>query len=371
MAISYDTLPTTPDELTAAWLTAALVRSGEMQAGRQVRDVTHERIAEGVGFIGLNVRVHLEYDAAYGAGPATLIAKFPSPDEGSRAIGNLYGLYEREVRFYGDLAGRVGLSTPRCYFAAWDAGAGRSLILLEDLAHTGDVGDQVAGCSGDQAAIALEALASFHARWWRNPELADIAWLPNGADLVRGSMTQAYPAVWAPFLELHGHFLSPAARAAVPKLAEKTLQLMDLLEARGDLTLIHGDYRLDNMFFGRPGASYGMTVIDWQSPNRGWGAYDIAYFISGSLPPEERRACEMDVLRLYHERLVAGGVPDYPFETLFEDYRRSLLAYLAIFVVNGATLEMTNARAVELFETIFTRLSAAIEDLGALALLPA
>jgi hypothetical protein len=52
------------------------------------------------------------------------------------------------------------------------------------------------------------------------------------------------------------------------------------------------------------------------------------------------------------------------------DYRRSMLAYLAIFVINGATLEQSNERAVALFEAIFTRLAAAITDLDSLELLP-
>jgi hypothetical protein len=33
----------------------------------------------------------------------------------------------------------------------------------------------------------------------------------------------------------------------------------------GALTIMHADYRLDNMFFGAPGAPYEFAVIDWQS----------------------------------------------------------------------------------------------------------
>jgi len=67
---------------------------------------------------------------------------------------------------------------------------------------------------------------------------------------------------------------------------------------------------------------------------------------------------------------VAGGVRGYDYARFVEDYRRSLLVYLAIFVINGATLEMSNQRAVDLFGVIFERLVAAISDLDALALLP-
>ena len=57
-------------------------------------------------------------------------------------------------------------------------------------------------------------------------------------------------------------------------------------------------------------------------------------------------------------------------QRFFDDYRRSLLVYLAIFIVNAVSLELTNQRAVDLFSAIFDRLNAAIMDLDALALLP-
>jgi aminoglycoside phosphotransferase (APT) family kinase protein len=38
------------------------------------------------------------------------------------------------------------------------------------------------------------------------------------------------------------------------------------------MTAAHGDYRADNLFFGNPGSGYDVAVIDWQSPNKGWGS---------------------------------------------------------------------------------------------------
>ena len=44
-------------------------------------------------------------------------------------------------------------------------------------------------------------------------------------------------------------------------------------------TIIHGDYRLDNLFFGTDESDYELAVIDWQIASRGGAAYDVAYFI--------------------------------------------------------------------------------------------
>ncbi len=363
-------LPTSPDELTPEFLTDALRTSGALPAAGSVASFEWVRVGEGAGFIGFIARLRLAYGADAAGAPETIIAKFPSPDEGARTIGNLYGLFEREVHFYEDVAGRAGICTARCYYAEWDGDAGQSLLLLEDLAIHGQIGDQLAGCSADEAMLAITELAKFHAAWSDPAKLDAIPWLQDGVELVRGSMTQVYPQSWQRCLDLLGARLAPEVRAVVPELAARIMRALDEDLAAAPATIGHGDYRLDNLFFGRDGAPYRVAAIDWQSPNRGWGAYDVAYFLAGSMPPEERRACEPAILRAYHDTLVEGGVGGYPFERFHDDYRRSLLAYLAIFVVNSVTLEMTNQRAVDLFGVIFERLNAAIVDLDALALLP-
>ncbi|MDP9237093.1 MAG: ecdysteroid 22-kinase family protein [Chloroflexota bacterium] len=360
-------IPHGPAELTPAWLTDVLTGRGHLASGAAVAAVEQERIGEGVGFIGEIVRLKLRYTPE-GAGPVTIIAKFPSPDPGSRAIGNMYGLYGREVSFYRDLAATCGVPTATCYFEAMDADADRYVLLLEDLSVTGRIGDQVAGCSLEQAALALSQLARLHATWWASPRLAAIPWLQRGTDLVRAPLQTVYPALCARSLELFGDELTAEIRAVIPTLHEKMLGIFDEID-QGDMTLAHGDYRLDNLFFGH-GSGNPLSVVDWQSPNIGWAAYDVAYFMCGSLTLEMRREHETAILRAYHDALIAFGVKGYDFERFFLDYRRSLLAYLAIFVINGATLEMSNQRAVDLFQVIFERLVGAITDLRALELLP-
>ena len=364
-------LPAELSQLTPEWLTTTLRDAGVIGANETVTRVTEERLGEGVGFIGVVGRLRLTYADGAGSLPS-LIAKLPSPDEGARTIGNMYGLYEREVRFYTDVAASVGIATPRAWYAAWDADAGQSLILLEDLGPTGTIGDQVAGCAFEHAELAIRNLAAFHANWCDAAKLASISWLQDGVELVRTSMTEAYDASVGLFLELFGKQLHSTVRAIIPGLNERVMRMLDTLVVEERLTAAHGDYRLDNMFFGQAGAPYELAVIDWQSINRGWGAYDLAYFMSGSFPNDQRRQYEQKLLRRYHEALTASGrVPGYSLEQLFDDYRRSLLVYLAIFVINGATLEMTNERAVALFNVIFDRLNDALLDLQAVSLLPA
>ncbi len=362
-------IPQSPDQLTPSWLTEALQADGSLRSAGAVSSFDAETVGEGVGFIGLLARLHLQYSGQADGAPSTIIAKFPAQTEGGLAIGKLYGMYEREVRFYAEIGDRVGLRTPHCYYSAMDIDRDRYLLLLEDMAASGRVGDQVAGCSEDEALLAVTELAKLHATWWDSPKLQEITWPPRGSDLVRLSMQALYPQASKALMEQSGDRMPAEIARALPTLGQRVLAAIPELEARPE-TIIHGDYRLDNLFFGNAEAPYELAVFDWQAPSRTNGSYDLAFFVSGCMLPERRRACEGRLIRGYYDVLVERGVRDYPFQELMDDYRRSLAAALAIMTVSGTTLEQTNERAVKLWEGILDGLVTSVTDHNALDLLP-
>ena len=103
---------------------------------------------------------------------------------------------------------------------------------------------------------------------------------------------------------------------------------------RGPRTIVHADFRLDNLLFtpDRPEPA----VVDFQTVNWGCGAYDLAYFVGGSIEPEVRRAAGDDLVAGYHEALVARGVRDYPLGSLRTDYRRE--AFGGLLMAVGASM---------------------------------
>jgi hypothetical protein len=327
-------------------------------------------LGEGSGFVGQLLRVTLTYDRTEPGAPTTLIAKLPALDAGARELAAMYGLYELEFRFYTELAPDVTFRVPRCYYAAGDAEAVKYVLLLEDLGATGTPGDQVVGCTAEQATLALTHLATHHARWWRSPRLTGMPWLRPGIDLVNAALEQGYPHVWQITLDRYGDGIPEEIRAVLPTLAARVTTLMEPFKD-GALTIGHGDYRLDNMFFGNPGAEYELAVLDWQSPSQAWPAYDIAYFVYSNIDVATRRAHEDELMRGYHSALIVAGVTDYDWETLMRDYRASLLVSLAIWVINVGSLDTANERGAALFQLFFDRLCAAIMDHNALELLPA
>jgi aminoglycoside/choline kinase family phosphotransferase len=139
--------------------------------------------------------------------------------------------------------------------------------------------------------------------------------------------------------------------------------------ARPPRTLLHGDLRLDQLFFAVSSDDAPVTALDWQITGIGRGAYDLAYFLSQSLPTEDRRSGEQQLIERYAERLAAHGVV-YPRDELRRDYRLTTAFCFIYPVIVGGRIEMANDRQRELLHTIFNRAAAAIEDHDAMALRP-
>jgi hypothetical protein len=363
------TIPAGPEALSAEWLTDALRSTGIIQTAK-VTSFETEVIGEGSGFIGQLARVKLHYDAAEAGAPASLIAKFPAAGAAGREIGNLFDFYRREIKFYEEIAHEIELSTPKRYYSASNLDTGEHILLLEDM-HPARVGDHAEGCTLEEAELALRNIAKFHATWWESPRLEEIAdWMPMIDAPVHQSAQNSYQQAWAPFIENFGDRMTPAMRKTAEEIAQNVIKLQSSIADRPH-TIIHGDYRTDNLFFETAAGGAPFSVADWQIACRGRGIFDVAYLLCGGLDAELRAANEERLVRLYHDTLVANGVTGYGFEQCWTEYRRMSLYVLVYVVISLGTLDFANERGLKLFDAWLRRATAAIEHLDAAKLMPA
>ena len=325
------TIADAPDALTPEWLTGALTSSGSLADARVVA-VEHRPL--GTGQMCDSVRLHLTYDEP-GAGPATLVAKLPAADEGSRATAIAFRSYEKEVRFYQELADRLPVRTPRVHYADLDVATASFVLLLEDLAPA-EPGDQLRGCGTDVAAAAVAELVNLHAPLWGDPALTQLDWLhgdPEGRGALLG---EVLPLLWTGFQERYAAALLPHVKQAGDVYFSR---LSAGRAADHVATITHTDYRLDNLLIGPDGA---VTVLDWQTCGTGVGPSDVAYFLGAGLETELRREAEDRLVRSYHEGLVAAGVPGYAWADCWLDYRRGTWAGLSMAVLASMSVKRTD-----------------------------
>lgn len=360
------TIPTSFEAMTPEWLTTAL-RQGGAIGDATVTSVTFEPVGQGVGILCQLARLTLTYDGAAEGSPRTLIAKIPTTDPQTRGMVSIFRFYEREVRFYQELAAELTLGTARCYFGDFDAGSGGFILLLEDLAAT-RLGDQLAGASIEDARTTIGELAKLHAAWWNSPRLASLTWMPVANDPINKAGVMLFPQAWQIFLQRFGDGLPGELRTTGEKLCGEVGGILDQF-VDAPITLCHGDVRLDNLFFAVRTGDPPLKVIDWQIGIRGVGAYDAGYFMSQSLNVDTRRAHEEELLRLYHSLLTENGVSGYSYDELLHHYRWTLLFCMAYPVMGGGLGDLANERGYQLVRAMRDRSAAAIADWKAWELL--
>src|SRR5271165_4972246 len=153
-------------DVTPDWLTGALRGAGALAEGPRV--VSFETEPVGTGQMADTTRFSLVYDAPE-AGPASVVGKFASADEQSRATGLALRAYEIEIRFYREVAARVAARVPSAYVAEVEPETGWFTLLLQDVVGAAQ-GDQIAACTPDVAAAVLDEMAGLHAPCWEAPD---------------------------------------------------------------------------------------------------------------------------------------------------------------------------------------------------------
>jgi hypothetical protein len=340
--------------LTAAWLTEAL--AGRLD-GATVTAVAAAPV--GTGQVSESVRLHLRYDRPVDL-PGTMVAKVPSPDPASRAAARAVRTYEIEASFYQHLAGGLPVALPRCYFTAYDGAADEYAVLLEDLAPA-EPGDQLAGLGPAEVAAAIDEMAALHAAGWADPALAALPWLnrssADSAAFTAALITDFYPG----FRDRYAGRLDSDTLSFI----EKFLPRLGGYLARRDEppTLVHGDFRADNLLFGAPRPA----VLDWQTAAYGAGTGDLAYFLGSSLPVAVRRAHEDGLARRYHAALAGRGVA-LTWADCWAGYRRHAFGGI-VMGIGASMLVQRTERGDEMFCTMIERHAWHARDTDALALL--
>ena len=157
---------------------------------------------------------------------------------------------------------------------------------MEDMADSVP-GDQVAGCTVDQAAVALDELAELHAPLWGDPVLRTYDWLDRSTPDSRGMHRALLQTLWDGFRERYDDRLDPE----VVELGEVFVTRLEaFLEHEPPApTVQHGDYRLDNLLFGQTDGSPPVCVVDWQTVSLGAGLSDVVLLLRRR-PPARRPA---------------------------------------------------------------------------------
>jgi len=318
-------LPTRIEAVTPAWLTARL--EGRYP-GLVVQDIAIVEVIHGTT---TKVRANLTLNAAgLGHGvPRAVCIK--SNLEDHAPVSMSHGLYDTEALFYRDIRPLIPLPAPLCYYAeadprAADGTSSQGFILLEDVKAQGATfGANTRPVSVDEAAAALEDLATLHAHWWAGDGLDRFSWLETS----HGPGTRH-----ARLMEVKGGLpgitellVGAPERAAVMPASvlepDRFIAAYDALVAHEMASpeprcFIHGDTHLGNSYRTTDGK---LRWLDWQLVRKGRCFRELSYFLGCALTVEDRRSSERPLIGHYLDHLRAKGVAAPSAETAWGEYR--------------------------------------------------
>ncbi len=376
--------PAIPESATAVtidWMQQALAAGGALDIPT-LEDVVVEPIGTGLGLLADILRCHLTYRdgdrESVGRGtpgvgpappkaPATVIVKLPSSELKSRRLSKRFSLYKREYDYYRRLAPHVPLRTPTLLYGDFEPRNDRFVLVLEDL-RAMVAADQIVGASGEQAKRAIRGIARMHGHYWNKVDQPALSGFRNELSPKYRPLVQiVYLANLLPTIHRFGAVFSKQTRRFAEAYGPRVAEHMGVLAA-GPTTFTHGDYRLDNMFFGE---KEDFAVIDWQVSGVQSSLYDVAYFLATSVSSDVRRQVEREALEEYHDVVRGMGVRDFTFEECWRLYRLNIAGRLVTALITCGGLELNDERSYQLAEISLRRTLTAIEDLDAGELLSA
>jgi len=281
--------------------------------------VSAEYLAQHLGVSGLKVesvtpigtgQMAESYRVSFAAGshgqlPPSVVVKVPSQSESSRAASRITRCYELETGFYTHVRSLVGVSAPNCLHVWFDAPSDDFVLVLEDIV-SGKQGDQLSGASVEQARAAVDELVLLHAPLWNSPQLNTLSWMPRHTMESSQGTRDLLRSVFAGFTS---RFESRVG-AEVLELGAQLVANIDGYDRAfpNNETIVHRDFRLDNLLFTETSHGTQVKVVDWQTASISSGATDLAYFIGASFAPEQRRLVENELVHRYHGGLTQSGI---------------------------------------------------------------
>ncbi len=272
------------------------------------------------------VRYHLHYKMKLvgdDSAPASLVAKHSPENAQARMQFHQHGLYARELSFYREFGPDPGIPLPVIYSADIDPDSGEFIVLMEDLG-TFRQGDFWAPNIND-VRLALVELARFHRHWWCTERTSEARWLgqPEALGHFEAEVAPMLPTMLGVIRRKYGDAMSQYL----------TDLCMDLVEGWGAvwtanplqcLTVIHGDYHPNEMYFAADPQAGSLRVADWQMCSRGSPGLDVQRILLTGLSGEDFVEHFDSLLDLYHAELLSDGL-EYSRERLVEDVRQGAL----------------------------------------------
>ena len=300
---------------------------------------------------------------SHGRIPPSVVVKVPSQSDSSRAASRITRCYELETGFYTHVQSLVEVSAPTCLHVWFDATNDDFVLVLEDIVN-GKQGDQIAGATLDQARAAIDELVQLHSPLWNSSRLDKLGWMPRHTMESSQGTRDLLRSVFSGFSTRFSSLVSTEVLELGNRLVEK-IDGYDRAFPNNE-TIVHRDFRLDNLLFTESVNGLNVKVVDWQTVSISAGVTDLAYFIGASFGPEQRREVEDELVHRYHDGLSQAGI-SMSWTEVWDQYRLFATSGYIMAIVASMLVKQTE-RGDAMFAAMANRHGQQMIDLETLSL---
>jgi Ecdysteroid kinase-like family len=357
----YDASEVPPfyEAITPEWFTAVMCRE---HPGAKVMSYLLDDTDNGTTN---RRRIFLEYNqAGQNANlPRSVFCK-ASHDLANRLLLSASATFS-EVNFYNRVRADLTIDAPKAYWAAYDPESWAAIVILQDMAHDVTFCNEDTVLSRPSVESQLTLLATLHGMFYNSArfsgDLYDL--IPfhrrfHNLNLLHGIGVCAREGV-----ETSEDLLPARFYGRREQVWEATLRAVDW-QATQVATLTHSDVHLKNWYRRRDET---MGLGDWQAVGPGHWARDVAYLLGTSLPVEQRRAQERELLDFYLDQATEKGMLVGSREQAFLQYRAQMLPALAFWTLTiRPSARMPDMQPRNTSRVFVHRLGTAADDLQSL-----
>ena len=314
-----NTIPNSFSEITIDYLNEIL--SKELSS-KIISFTKGEKIEE--GYTGEINRIIPIYEKEINTLPKSLIIKLATKNKGINKLLTETKGYEKEIKLYSIFSKYKNLNLPKIYFSNINQDKSKFILIMEDLKNRNLKQIKLEeGFDINFSYKIIDFYSKLQSLFWNIEKHSELKFIEeyNFSLYLKDLTISNFDKRKENFIKQNTNLLNEDTINLIRKIDIKKLYELTNPINKKNLTLLHGDSQLSNLFYDNEN----IIMIDWQYSSIGIGLKDVIIILGISLEGEYTKDDIEKLKKNYYDKLINFGVQNYSFNEFNIDWNNCLL----------------------------------------------
>ena len=281
-----------------------------------------EKIEE--GYTGEINRIIPKYEKEINSLPKSLIIKLATKNEGINKLLTETKGYEKEIKLYSIFSKNTNLNLPKIYFSKISEDKSKFILIMEDLKNRNFKQIKLEeGFDINFSYKIIDFYSKLQSQFWNIEKHSELKFMEeyNFALYLKDLTIANFDNRKENFIKEKKNLLNEETIDLIRKIDIKKLYELTNPTNQTNLTLLHGDSQLSNLFYNNEN----IIMIDWQYSSIGIGLKDVIIMLGISLEGKYNKDDIEKLKNNYYNQLINFGIQNYSFNEFNLDWKNCLL----------------------------------------------